>query len=166
MVISRVTVCTPVGRSVGRSVGRRARHSGTAPRGARAMDALDVEARALDDARDRNRDDDARDDDDDDDDDADADADADAARSNRRATGDDDEARGTSTSTSNVEVMIRVRPALRRETREGRGAYQRAVAATRGGKACAASAGGDEDGNKKGNPLEFMGLLMSLTKRW
>ena len=30
----------------------------------------------------------------------------------------------------------------------------------------AASAGGDEDGNKKGNPLEFMGLLMSLTKRW
>ena len=142
MVISRVTVCTPVGRSVGRSVGRPSRAArDTAPRGARAMDALDVERRALDDARDRNRDDDARDDDDSDD--ADADADADAARSNRRATGDDDEARGTSTSTSNVEVMIRVRPALRRETREGRGAYQRAVAATRGGKACAASAGGE-----------------------
>jgi hypothetical protein len=30
----------------------------------------------------------------------------------------------------------------------------------------AKSAGGDVDGNKKGNPLEFMGLLMSLTKRW
>ena len=30
----------------------------------------------------------------------------------------------------------------------------------------ASSAGGDVDGNKKGNPLEFMGLLMSLTKRW
>jgi hypothetical protein len=30
----------------------------------------------------------------------------------------------------------------------------------------ASSAGGDAGGNKKGNPLEFMGLLMSLTKRW
>jgi hypothetical protein len=30
----------------------------------------------------------------------------------------------------------------------------------------AQSSGGDEEGNKKGNPLEFMGLLMSLTKRW
>lgn len=26
--------------------------------------------------------------------------------------------------------------------------------------------GGGAGGNKKGNPLEFMNLLMSLTKRW
>ena len=30
----------------------------------------------------------------------------------------------------------------------------------------ASGAGGDADGNKKGNPLEFMSLLVSLTKRW
>ena len=92
----------------------------------------------------RRRDGDGRDDYDEDDD----------YRSNRRAraTRRDDDARGTSTSTSNVEVMIRVRPALRRETHEGRGAYQRAVAATRGGKACAASAGGERAlaGNREG----------------
>ena len=51
-------------------------------------------------------------------------------------------ARASTGRAANVEVMIRVRPALRREI-EGAIAYQRAVAATRGGTACAVSAGGE-----------------------
>ena len=69
----------------------------------------------------------------------------------RRASDSDDRgvsmdarapARGSTGRAANVEVMIRVRPALRREL-EGVIAYQRAVAATRDGTACAVSAGGE-----------------------
>jgi len=53
-----------------------------------------------------------------------------------------------------VRVMIRVRPALRRELEGGR-AYQRAVAATAGGRACAASARLDE-GRAEGDGDGFL----------